>query len=85
MTTTTELKPAPKPLAPLSLRQKELLARIPHLPKTAVVPNPIAAAHDGVSVKTVERRYPQVSITEFRKDVPVEYLRRHQHCEPSAA
>jgi hypothetical protein len=69
----------------LSPRYQEILARIPHLPSSAKVPVAVAAAHEGVSVKTILRRFPLVAITEHRKGVTVAYLRRHQRAELSAA
>lgn len=72
-------------MAALSSRYKEILERIPHLPGSAKVPVPVAAAHEGVSAKTIMRNYPLVDITEHRKGVTVDYLRRHQRHEPSAA
>jgi hypothetical protein len=53
----------------LSQRYKEILARIPHLPNSAKVPVPVAAAHEGVSAKTILRNYPLVTITAHRKGV----------------
>jgi hypothetical protein len=70
-------------MAALSSRYKEILARIPDLPGTAKVPVPVAAAHEGVSAKTIMRNYPLVEITAHRKGVAVAYLRRHS--EKSAA
>lgn len=65
-------------MAALSARYKEILERIPFLPGSAKVPVPVAAAHEGVSAKTIMRNYPLVTITEHRKGVTVDYLRRHQ-------
>jgi hypothetical protein len=62
----------------LSPRYREILERIPDLPDTAKIPVPIAAAHEGVSYKTIMRNYPLVDIGPRRKGVPVAYLRRHQ-------
>jgi hypothetical protein len=45
------------------------------LPGTAVVPVAVAAAHDGVSVKTVRRHYELVTISPRRLGVTVAFLR----------
>ena len=56
-------------------RVAEFLARIPTLPGSAVVPVSVAAAHDGVSKRTVYRNYQLVPISPRRKGVRVDYLR----------
>jgi hypothetical protein len=45
------------------------------MPGSAVVPAAVAAAHDGVSIKTVYRHYELVPISPGRQGVRVEYLR----------
>jgi hypothetical protein len=54
----------------------ELLALIPQLPDSAKVPLAVAAAHEGVSVKTIKRRYPLVKLADRIFGVSVAYLRR---------
>jgi hypothetical protein len=56
-------------------RINEILARIPSLPDTAVVPVAVAAAHDHVSTRTVRRTYPLVKLSPGRSGVMLKYLR----------
>jgi hypothetical protein len=53
----------------------EALKRIPTLPDTAIVPVPVAAAHDDVSTRTVRRNYPLIQMSPNRQGVRVSYLR----------
>lgn len=56
-------------------RINEILSRISKLPDTAVVPVPVAAAHDNVSERTVRRTYPLVKLSPGRSGVSVKFLR----------
>jgi hypothetical protein len=61
---------------PLSPHYQRILEQLPFLPDTAVVPVPVAAIHEGVSVKTIKRNYPRVKMTDRREGVTLGYLRR---------
>jgi hypothetical protein len=60
----------------LSPHYQKILEQLASLPDRAVVPLPVAAVHEGVSVKTIKRNYPRVKITERREGVSLGYLRR---------
>lgn len=60
----------------LSPHYRRILEQLAALPDTAVVPLPVAAVHEGVSVKTIKRSYPRVKLTERREGVSLGYLRR---------
>ena len=53
----------------------QILQRLPKLPDTAIVPLPVAAAHDNVSILTVRRNYPLVKLSPNRRGVLLGYLR----------
>jgi hypothetical protein len=57
-------------------RIAEILSRLSSLPDSAIVPVPVAAAHDHVSELTVRRRYELVNLSPARVGVPLGYLRR---------
>jgi hypothetical protein len=57
---------------------EEILQRFSKLPDTAVVPIPVAAEHDNVSVRTVRRCYPLVKLSPNRSGVTVGYLRNRE-------
>lgn len=59
-------------------RIKEILESIPRLPDSAVVPVPVAAAHDNVCDRTVRRTYPLVQLSPARHGVLVGFLRHRQ-------
>ena len=44
----------------LSPHYQKFLEQLDVLPDTAAVPLPVAALHEGVSVKTIKRNYPRV-------------------------
>jgi hypothetical protein len=80
----TRVEPKVRPEAIMTLdaiRQK--LKEISNLPDSAVVEIPVAAQHDGVSVRTVRRSYPLVELSERRKGVRVGFL-RHRQVETAA-
>jgi len=54
---------------------QRLLELLPQLPDTAKVPLPVAAAHEGVSVRTIKRNYPLIKLTDHRDGVSLGYLR----------
>lgn len=60
----------------LSPHYQKILEHLSALPDTAAVPLPVAAVHEGVSVKTIKRNYPRVKLTERREGVLLGYLRR---------
>jgi hypothetical protein len=60
----------------LSPHYQNILKQLASLPDSAVVPLPVAAIHEGVSVKTIKRNYPRVKMTERREGVQLGYLRR---------
>jgi hypothetical protein len=60
----------------LSPHYQRILEQLSALPDTAVVPLPVAAVHEGVSVKTIKRNYPRVKLTDRREGVLLGYLRR---------
>lgn len=62
----------------LSPHYQRILEQLSALPDTAVVPLPVAAVHEGVSVKTIKRNYPRVKLTERREGVLLGYLRRQR-------
>jgi hypothetical protein len=62
----------------LSSHYQKILEQLSALPDTAVVPLPVAAMHEGVSVKTIKRNYPRVRLTERREGVLLGYLRRQR-------
>jgi hypothetical protein len=55
-----------------------ILQRIDLMPDSAVVPVPVAAAHDNVGERTVWRNYPIVKIGPGRSGVSVGYLRNRK-------
>ncbi len=57
----------------------EFLQRIPKMTDSACVPVPVAAAHDGVSERTVWRRYELVKLAPGRTAVRVSYLRSRRN------
>jgi hypothetical protein len=59
------------------------LKRIPDLPGSAVVEAEVAAAHDGVSVQTVSRRYPRVTLSPNRWGIRVDFLRQQHRYQPT--
>jgi hypothetical protein len=61
---------------------EEILGRIHKLPDTAIVPVPVAAEHDHVSIRTVRRRYPLVKLSPGRDGVRVGYLRNREQVSP---
>jgi len=65
-------------MSALSAHHQRLLEILPQLPDSAKVPVPVAAAHEGVSPKTIRRRYPLVQMGERIKGVSLGYLRRHK-------
>jgi hypothetical protein len=67
----------------LSSHHQEILKLLPQLPDSAKVPMQVAAAHDGVSVKTVRRNYPLVKTGDRKLAVPLSYL-RHSKEKPAA-
>jgi hypothetical protein len=60
----------------LSPHYQKFLEQLDVLPDTAAVPLPVAALHEGVSVKTIKRNYPRVKLTERREGVLLGFLRR---------
>jgi len=54
------------------------LRRFRTLPDSAFVSFEVAAAHDGVSVRTVRRRYPKVWVSDHRRGINVGYLRHRK-------
>jgi hypothetical protein len=61
-----------------------ILARIPTLPDSAVVPIAVAAAHDNVCPHTVRRNYPRVQLTRANYGVRVGDLRNRNRKKSSA-
>jgi hypothetical protein len=59
----------------LSRHYQRILEQLASLPDTAKVPLPVAALHEGVSVRTIKRNYPLVKLSEHREGVPLGYLR----------
>lgn len=53
----------------------EILARLPSLPDSAVIPVEAVAQHDNVAPLTVRRRYPRVQLSPGRYGVRVGHLR----------
>jgi len=72
-------------MSALSAHHQRLLELVPQLPDEAIAPVAVAAALEGVSTKTIRRRYPLVKMGERLKGVPLKYLRRERKIEPSAA
>ena len=62
----------------LSAHYQRILEQLDKLPDTAAVPLPVAALHEGVSVKTIKRNYPLIPLTERRQGVSLGYLRRRK-------
>jgi len=62
----------------LSPHYQRILETLSSLPDTAKVPLPVAAMHEGVSVRTIRRHYPLVKLSEHREGVLLGYLRRKQ-------
>lgn len=60
----------------------EILARLPSLPDSAVIPVEAVAQHDNVSLITVRRRYPRVQLSPNRYGVRVGHL-RHRIEQPT--
>jgi hypothetical protein len=61
----------------------KILKRIPDLPGSAVVQPEVAAAHDGVSVQTVRRRYPRTMLSPNRYGIRVDFLRQQHRYQPT--
>jgi len=62
----------------------ETLKRFRDLPDSAVVTPEVAAAHDGVSIQTVRRRYPRTQLSLNRYGIRVGYLRQQDRCQSTA-
>jgi hypothetical protein len=62
----------------LSPHYQRILEQLDKLPNSATVPLPVAALHEGVSVKTIKRNYPLLNLTEHRQGVSLAYLRRRK-------
>jgi hypothetical protein len=67
----------------LSPHYRRILEQLASLPDTAKVPLPVAALHEGVSVRTIKRNYPLIRISEHREGVSLGYL-RHRSKEATA-
>jgi hypothetical protein len=61
----------------------EILKRLPDLPGSAVVQPEVAAAHDGVSVQTVRRRYSRTMLSPNRYGIRVDFLRQQHRYQPA--
>jgi hypothetical protein len=59
----------------LSRFHQRLIEDFPHLPPTAIIPLPIAAVIEGVSRRTIRRRYELVQISNWRWGVRKKDLR----------
>lgn len=53
----------------MNCRDIRLLEIFEHLPPTAVLPVAVAAAHQGVSEKTIRRNYTLIPVSDRRKGV----------------
>jgi hypothetical protein len=62
---------------------RKILKRLPDLPGSAVVTPAVAAAHDGVSVQTVRRRYPRTTLSPNRYGIRVDFLRQQHRDQPA--
>jgi hypothetical protein len=62
----------------LSPHYRRILEQLASLPDSAKVPLPVAALHEGVSVRTIKRNYPLVRLSEHREGVSLGYLRRQK-------
>jgi hypothetical protein len=62
----------------LSPHYRRILEQLASLPDTAKVPLPVAALHEGVSVRTIKRNYPLIKLSEHREGVQLGYLRRRK-------
>jgi hypothetical protein len=65
-------------MSSLSPHYQRILDQLAALPDTAKVPLPVAAVHEGVSVRTIKRNYPLINITDHRQAVLLGYLRNRQ-------
>jgi hypothetical protein len=63
-------------MSPEAIRAE--LKQLADKPDSAFVAVQVAAAHDGVSEKTVRRDYPLIQLTERRKGVRLGFLRHRQ-------
>jgi hypothetical protein len=68
---------------PLRGHYQQLLALLPSLPDTAIVPVPVVAVHEGTSRATVKRTFPLVQISPKRFGVRLGLLRA-RHAEAAA-
>jgi hypothetical protein len=66
----------------LSRHHEEILKRLAQLPDSARVPLAVAAVHEGVSEKTIRRRYPLERVGDRKLTVLLGILRQRK---PAAA